>query len=307
MHLFVTGMTGKTGRCFLRVLQREGFAAVDIASCRALCRANSDTGEITACGLPIELADGDLDDVASLKAAMQGMDTVLHIAGIQKSENVVEAALAVGVRWLILVHTTGIYSRYKAAGEGYRQIEQRIAERLEGTGVAMTILRPTMIYGGVDDKNISVFIRMVNRLRVFPTVSGGKFALQPVHREDLGEAYYAVLRHADVTKNRNYDLSGAYPMDLIDILKVFSDELQKKTRFISIPFFFAYAGAWGVYLLSLTKIDLREKVQRLVEPRAYGHEAATRDFGYAPQDLEQGLRREVRDCRAAWETQGREG
>lgn len=297
MQLFVTGMTGKTGRCFLNVLQRQGLDGI---ACRALCRPTADTSAIMESGLPIEIVHGDLDDVASLKTAMQGADTVLHIAGIQKSENVVDAALAAGVTWLILVHTTGIYSKYKAAGEGYRQIEQRIDERLAGTGVALTVLRPTMIYGGPDDRNISVFIRMVDRLRVFPVVSGARFALQPVHREDLGEAYYAVLTHADITKNKSYDLSGAYPMDLIDILKIFSDELGKKTRFVSVPFWLAYAGAWGVYVLSIGKIDLREKVQRLVEPRAYGHDAAKADFGYAPQDLEQGLRREVRDCRAAW-------
>jgi len=300
MHLFVTGITGKTGRCFLNVLKREGLAAAEIESCRVLCRAGSDTAPIAESGLPLEIAAGDLDDPDSLKCAMRGMDTVLHIAGIQKSENVVEAALACGIKWLVLVHTTGIYSKYKAAGEGYRQIEQRIAKKLEDTDIALTILRPTMIYGGVDDKNISVFIRMVDRLRVFPTVSGGKFALQPVHREDLGEAYYAVLRHAAVTRNQNYDLSGAYPMDLIDILKLFSAELGKKTSFVSVPFRIAYAGAWGVFLISFGRIDLREKVQRLVEPRAYGHEAAARDFGYAPQDLREGLRREVRDCKALW-------
>lgn len=303
MQLFVTGITGKTGRCFLKVLEREGLNGI---ACRALCRPSADTAAIEQSGLPIEIVRGDLEDVTSLCSAVEGMDTVLHIAGIQKSESVVDAALAAGVKWLILVHTTGIYSRYKAAGEGYRQIETRIEEKLRGTDIALTLLRPTMIYGGPDDKNISVFIRMVDRLRIFPVVSGGRFLLQPVHREDLGEAYYAVLSHAEITKNKNYDLSGAYPLDLIDILKIFSDELGKKTRFISVPFWLAYAGAWGVYLISFGKIDLREKVQRLVEPRAYGHEAAAADFAYAPQDLEAGLRREVRDCRAAWAAAGKE-
>ena len=65
-------------------------------------------------------------------------------------------------------------------------------------------------------------------------------------------------------------------------------------RFLSVPFPIAYAGAWGVYLLSLTRIDMREKVQRLCESRAYPHEEAVRDFGYAPMPFEEGLRGEVR-------------
>ena len=171
---------------------------------------------------------------------------------------------------------------------------------LEGTGIALTILRPTMIYGGPDDGNIAVFIRMTDRLPLFPVVSGGRFALQPVHRQDLGRAYYDVLANPETTRGNNYDLSGAYPIDLIDLLRILADELGKHTRFVTVPFFLAYAGAWALYLLTFAKLDLREKVQRLVEPRAYTHAAASRDFGYAPMDLETGLRQEVRACRTQW-------
>lgn len=65
------------------------------------------------------------------------------------------------------------------------------------------------------------------------------------------------------------------------------------------PFPVAYAGAWGLYLLSLTKIDMREKVQRLCESRAYPYEEAVRGFGYDPMSFEEGLRQEVREYLAA--------
>lgn len=302
MQVLITGLTGKTGRCFLSELMQRGTQG----NCfRALVRSSSDTRAIEESGLAIALCRGDLDSAEDLKRAMQGVDTVLHIAGVHKSLPVVQAALDAGARWLILVHTTGIYSKYKQAGEAYRQIERQIEAMLEGTGVSLTLLRPTMIYGGPDDKNLSIFIRMVDRLRLFPLVSGGYFALQPVHRKDLGRAYYDVLCHPETTKGRNYDLSGAYPIDLIDLLRIIADGLGKKTRFFSVPFFLAYGGAWLLYLLTLTRIDLREKVQRLVEPRAYGHEAAARDFGYAPMDFEAGLRLEVAECQRAWEEERR--
>ena len=109
-----------------------------------------------------------------------------------------------------------------------------------------------------------------------------------------------MLANPETTRGNNYDLSGAYPIDLIDLLRILADELGKHTRFVTVPFFLAYAGAWALYLLTFAKLDLREKVQRLVEPRAYTHAAASRDFGYAPMDLETGLRQEVRACRTQW-------
>ncbi|NLP21318.1 MAG: hypothetical protein GX368_00615 [Erysipelotrichaceae bacterium] len=47
-----------------------------------------------------------------------------------------------------------------------------------------------MIYGSLDDQNMSVFIKIVDKLKIFPIVNGRKYALQPVHQEDLGKAYY---------------------------------------------------------------------------------------------------------------------
>ena len=74
---------------------------------------------------------------------------------------------------------------------------------------------------------------------------------------------------------------------------------KKRVRFFSVPFGLAYAGALGLYGLSFGRKDLREKVQRLCEPRAYSHEAAARDFGYAPVEFAEGVRNEIRDYLAA--------
>ena len=55
----------------------------------------------------------------------------------------------------------------------------------------------------------------------------------------------------------------------------------------------AWAGIGTVAMLVLSKVDYREKVQRLVEPRAYPHDDATRDFGYAPMGFAEGVAGEV--------------
>lgn len=205
----------------------------------------------------------------------------------------VAAAVKANVKRLILVHTTGIYSKYKSAGEGYRQIERKIDDIVKGTDVLLTYLRPTMIYGNVRDANVVIFMKMVDKLRLFPVVNGAKYELQPVWCGDLGKAYYQVLMHPETATRRSYILSGGRPIMLIDMFKVMAKYLGVKNTYISVPFPIAYGLAWLLYLATCGKKDFREKVQRLVEPRTFDHSDATNDFGYNPVSFEEGVKREV--------------
>ena len=128
-----------------------------------------------------------------------------------------------------------------------------------------------------------------------PIVNRAEYSLQPVHATDLGRAYMQVLEHLDDTAGKSYTLSGRDVVLLIDIFRIIADELGVKGIYISVPFLIAYLGANILFFISLGKIDMREKVQRLCENRAYSHEEATHDFGYDPLVFESGLRQEVRD------------
>ena len=124
--LALTGVTGK---------KSGGVLAENIAKhisdvkelfpdgIRAIARETSNTSYLKKNIPGIEICRGELTDVSFLKDAFRNADTVLHLAGIHWSHEVVEAAAFCKVRRLILIHTTGIYSKYKEAGEEYRQID----------------------------------------------------------------------------------------------------------------------------------------------------------------------------------------
>jgi dihydroflavonol-4-reductase len=112
--VLITGGTGFVGSNLAEALTKEG------CNVRILRRKNSDLRTVR--GLNIEHFIGDLLDKDSLKRAMQGCDTVFHTAALvaiwkgKKLEqeqinvvgtrNVIEAALAVGIKKLI--HTSSI-------------------------------------------------------------------------------------------------------------------------------------------------------------------------------------------------------
>ena len=51
----------------------------------------------------------------------------------------------------------------------------------------------------------------------------------------------------------------------------------------------------SVQPLTFGKKDYVEKMLRLGEDRSFSHEAASRDFGYAPDSFNEGLKREVEE------------
>lgn len=288
--LLVTGITGHSGKYFMQELINHKYEDV----IRCVVRSSSDTALLDNSGLKIEKFVGDLNDQEYVDSCMKDVDTVMHIGAIFYSIYVMKAAVKNNVKRAIFVHTTGVYSKYKSASEEYKNIESEVRKIIKANSspIGLTILRPTMIYGNVNDKNMVIFIKMVDKLRLFPVIDQGKSLLQPVNGRDLGKAYYQVLTKPEIM-NGDYILSGEKPITMLDMFKLISNTLGKKTVFVSVPLGFGVFLAGILKAVTLGKVDYIEKVQRMGEDRSYPHEDAARDFGYDPMPFAEGLRIEV--------------
>lgn len=288
--LLVTGITGHSGRYFLQELIKNKYDD----TIRCIVREASDTSILDKCGLKIDKVVGELTDQEFVDNAMAGVDTVMHIASIFYSVNIIRAAVKRNVKRVIFVHTTGIYSKYKSASEEYQNIESTIQEIIRENNSQMNFiyLRPTMIYGHLNDRNMIVFIKMVDKFRIFPVISKGKNLLQPVNGRDLGKAYYKLLMKKEIT-NGDYILSGERPISMLEMYKLISTNLNKKTTFITVPLGLGVFLARCLKFCTFGKIDYIEKVQRMGEDRNFPHDAAERDFGYKPMLFSEGLKIEI--------------
>lgn len=290
--LLVTGITGHSGRYFLEELIKSKYEG----TIRCIVRETSNTSMIDSSGLNIEKIVGDLNDQEFMNQVMVDVDTVMHIGTIFYSIVLMKAAVNNNVKKAILVHTTGIYSKYKSASEEYKNIEEKVSNIIMGTErtpqIDVIILRPTMIYGNIEDNNMVVFIKMVDKLRIFPVINSGKSLLQPVNARDLGKAYYQVLITPKI-KNGDYILSGEQPVAMREIFMLISENLDKVTTFISVPLGLGVFLARCLKICTFGRIDYVEKVQRMGENRSFTHDTAMNDFGYMPMQFEQGIRLEV--------------
>jgi len=289
--LLVTGITGHTGRYFLQELIDHKYEG----PIRCIVRETSDTSMLDESGLNIEKVCGDLNDKEFIRKVMNGVDTIMHIYNIHHSPMIVEAAIESDVKRAILVHTTGIYSNFKYASRGYQDVEKKVAEMTAKPNcpTRITILRPTMIYGDLCDRNMSKFIKVIDRFRIVPVINGGINLIQPVNAKDLGKAFYQVLISPESTSEKAYNLSGEKPLRMVEVFEMISDNLDKKTIFIRVPLGLSIFIAKAVKIVTFGKIDYVEKVQRMSEDRSYEHTKAKIDFDYDPMSFEDGIKIEV--------------
>jgi nucleoside-diphosphate-sugar epimerase len=286
--LYVTGLTGHTGKWFYERLVEENYKG----KIRYVTKSDSQSF-IDNSPLDIEKVVGDLEDIEFLTESMKGANIVVHITSIFYSENVIKAAIANKVKWAILVHTTGRFSKYKSASEEYIKIEDGILQKRNEINI--TVVRPTMIYGSSRDANMYKLVDYIYRHKFFPLFGKGENLMQPVHARDLGNAYYDILTNQEITSNKEYNLAGKYPEPYIDIVKTVSKELNKKLTIIKLPIWFSIQAAKiynGLFKNALINV---EQVMRMQEDKAFGYELATKDFGYNPVSFENGIKGEVQE------------
>lgn len=287
--LLIIGATGHTGKYLLEELDKHNYKE----KIRFFIRNEEKKKIFENYNLNYEVMIGDLKNEEDLKKACEGIDTIFEIYNIRYSMKVLDAALLNNVKRIIFVHTTGIYSKYKMASSEYKIIEKEVIEKAKNK-IDITILRPTMIYGDICDRNIVKFIKMMDKMKIYPMIAGGKAKIQPVNARDLGTAYYKVLINENTTRNKDYNLSGGTEIEIKEMLKMISNKLNKKTIFITIPLRTSVILAYIIRFFSFGKIDIVEKVLRMNETRTFSYENAKKDFGYNPMSLEEGLDIEIK-------------
>lgn len=111
---------------------------------------------------------------------------------------------------------------------------------------------------------------------------------------DLGKAYYQVLSNLEIIGG-DYILLGERPISMIEMFRIISNNLNKKTTCISVPLGLGVFMARYLKVCTFGKVDYIEKVQRMGEDRSFSHDTAMRDFGYKPMPFSEGIRIEIED------------
>jgi uncharacterized protein YbjT (DUF2867 family) len=226
--ILVTGATGHQGGAVLRHLRARGF------SCRALTRDPAKPEARQLVGHGIEIAQGDLEDQASLTRALDGADGVFAVqtpyesgveAEIRQGKNLIDAAKRLRLSHFVY---SSVASANDRTGIPHFDSKFRIEEHLRGTGMRFTIVRPVFF--------------MDNWLGMRPGIDNGELALpltpetrlQMVAVDDIGGIAAAVFEHPGKWQNRDFDLAGD-ELSMADLARALSRSAGREVQYRQVP------------------------------------------------------------------------
>jgi uncharacterized protein YbjT (DUF2867 family) len=281
MRVLLTGATGLLGGELLNLLLAEGHEI------RCLLRPDSPNASRLD-GERVEIYRGDAGEEDDLYRALQGTDALLHVAGIEYAPAVVDAARRAGVERILVVGSTSAHSAYAFRSGPKLEME----EVVRGSGLAWTIVRPSMIYGSERDRNVHRLLRFLDRSPVFPIFGPGTNLWQPVYHEDCARGVLEALKRP-ASVHRSYDLPGAEPLTYLDLVKTSAAALGKSPRIVRLPIEPVRRALVAAERLRLPLPIDSGQVTRLREDKAYPFEDARRDLDYAPRPFREGVALEV--------------
>lgn len=186
-HILLTGATGFVGQHLITKLQQNNYQIT------AAVRQKTDA--LSSCVEQIVI--GDFADDPAWGAALEGIDTVIHLAAlsqssknptsvekarlhtinVEASKKLASASIAAGVKRFIFLSSVKVLgeisatgfteqSPYNPADEYARskcQAEQDLKQLIEHNKMELVIIRPPMIYGKGSSGNFNKLVAMVKK------------------------------------------------------------------------------------------------------------------------------------------------
>lgn len=272
----VLGATGFVGRRIVHELLQEGF------------RVNSVSRGVKPLNLPerVTWCRADIRIPGEL-AAIPWPTTVVSTLDISVTAEIMES-VPESVQRVIAFSSTSAVTKADAKEAADREVSSRLTNgenRLLRTPREVTVLRPTIIYGGPGDKNLERIAWQLRCFPAFPLVGGGLGLRQPVHANDLARAVTQIIE-VPKTPDKIYEVAGAEILPFKDLVSRVGKANGRTARFISIPL-----PAAKLALKSLAPLPRFRGVpvgalERMQTDLVFDISPARRDFGYSPRDFD---------------------
>lgn len=278
-------MTGGSGFLGGHVIPRLLQAGHDVT---ALARSPVAAERVATLGA--EPIGGDLDDPASIDAVFCGCgaEGLVNLAslGFGHAPAIVSAAEEAGMERAVFVSTTSIHTRLPTSSKPARIAAE---ETVRASGLAWTIIRPTMIYGAPGDRNMARLLRLARRTPLIPLPGGGTGLQQPVHVEDLAAVIVTALT-SPASVGRCYDIAGPEPLTLRSVVEEAAAAVGRRPKLLAVPLVPMVRVASAYQRAAPSPRLTAEQVQRLAEDKAVDIGPAVADLGYAPRSFADGIR-----------------
>ena len=290
--ILVAGGTGFVGTHVVHALRAAELPV------RVLARRPEKQDQLRAWGC--EVVQGDLTDPESLRRAVDGCDTVVHLVAIllgsreaferimvQGTRDLVEAAKGGGVKRLVLMSALGTEEGREVTPYYHSKWEEEQAVKY--SGLEHVIFRPSFVFGS-DGGILPQQIRIVRYSPVTPIL--GRHRMQPIWVDDVA-AFFTAAVSAGEAANRTFDLGGPDRLTWAGLHELIRKTLGKKRLAFTMPPGLLKAGATVGQILpplngARSAVDMLDLGDNVCDPQP-----AIEAFGVRPIGVEEQVRRAV--------------
>ena len=233
-NILVLGGTGFVGRHVCEKLQRAGWR-ITVSTRRAVnAKAVQPLPGVT-------VIEADVHDEKALARLLPGHDAVVNLVAILHGNEasferthvalptkLARACVASGVRRLVHISALGVaadspamYQRSKARGE----------QVLRDADLALSVLRPSVIFGA-GDRFLNLFAQLQSIFPVVP-LAGVHARFQPVWVEDVASAVVACLR--DPQGGQTIECVGPEVLTLADLVRLAGRYGSRQRPIVPLP------------------------------------------------------------------------
>jgi len=208
--ILLTGATGFVGGHVVRALRGSD------RSVRCLVRRQDRAQGLTALGC--ELAPGDVTDAASIRSAVEGVETVVHLVAIRQGKreafertmvegtrSLLAAAKEAGVTRFVHMSALGTSEESKDLVPYYGAKWQEELD-VEASELPYVIFRPSFVFAG-DGGILPTFRKLAKLAPVTPITGPGTQRIQPIWADDLA-AFFDRAIDLDTATGRVFELGG---------------------------------------------------------------------------------------------------
>jgi uncharacterized protein YbjT (DUF2867 family) len=290
--ILVAGGTGFVGTHVVHALRAAELPV------RVLARKPEKQDQLRAWGC--EVVQGDITDPESLRRAVEGCETVVHLVAIllgsreaferimvQGTRDLVEAAKGADVKRLVLMSALGAEEGREVAPYFHAKWEEEQAVKY--SGLEHVIFRPSFVFGG-DGGILAQQIRIVRYSPATPILS--RHRMQPIWADDVA-AFVTAAVSAGEAANRTFDLGGPDRLSWAELHALIRKTLGKRRLAFTMPPGLLKAGATVGQLLpplngARSAVEMLDLGDSVCDPQP-----ANEAFGVRPIGIEEQVRRAV--------------
>ncbi len=249
--IILPGGAGLVGQNLVVRLKAYGYQNLVILDKH---RANLDTLRCLHPGLTVEYADlaerGDWDRhfsearaVVMLQAQIGGNNKAeFERNNLTSTRHVLDAIRAGRVQQLLHISSSVVAS---VAADDYTTTKKAQEAMVRDSGIACTVLRPTLMFGWFDRKHLGWLSWFMKRVPAFPVPGDGRYLRQPLYVGDFCNIIISCIENR--IAHGVYNISGREKVDYIDIIRAIRKACGARTRIIKMPYplFYLLLWLWG--------------------------------------------------------------